>query len=130
MRAHQYSAGQVGGSRGHVSVAIAKAAPSMYFVVQDNPDILKAGEADLPPELRPRFQFMPFDFFNPQQPLPNPEKTAYFLRLILHDWADPYCIKILRNLISALKNGSKVFISESILPPPGTVNRVLEKLAR
>ena len=111
-------------------MAIAKAASSLHFVVQDNPEILKAGEANLPPELRPRFQFMPSNFFDLQEPLPNPEKTVYFLRLILHDWADPYCIKILRNLIPALKTGSKVFINESILPPPGTVNLMLEKLAR
>ena len=111
-------------------MAIAEAAPAMIFVIQDNADTLKAGETDLFPALRSRFELMPYDFFNPQPTLPHPERTVYFLRLVLHDWADRYCIKILRNLVPALKPGSKVFINESILPPIGAVNGVLEKMAR
>ena len=48
-----------------MSLTIAKAAPSLKFVIQDHSDVLKAGEVELPEEFKSRFEFMPFDFFSP-----------------------------------------------------------------
>ena len=33
-----------------------------------------------------------------------------------HNWADKYCIKILHNLVPALRPGARVIIHERILP--------------
>ena len=55
-------------------------------------------------------------------------KLVFYLRMILHDWPDKYCIKILKNLIPALEqNGGIVLINESVVPPMGTVNQILER---
>ncbi|KAL9116310.1 MAG: hypothetical protein Q9187_007166 [Circinaria calcarea] len=119
----------VGGSKGHVSAAIAEANPTLKFVIQDYAGTLATGEEELSPELKPRFEFMPFDFFKPQPPM-HEKNPVYFLRFILHDWHDDNCIKILRNIIPALKDGSTLLINERILPASGSINRVLEKQAR
>jgi hypothetical protein len=43
----------------------------------------------------------------------------YLLRWILHDWSDKYCIKILQNLIPALRKGTKIVINDICIPEPG-----------
>jgi demethylsterigmatocystin 6-O-methyltransferase len=40
----------------------------------------------------------------------------YYLRHVLHDWPDAECIKILKNLASALRNDSHILIDEIVLP--------------
>ena len=74
---------------------------------------------------------MPHDFFEPEpSKLSSRGNLVFYLRLILHDWPDKYCIKILQNLVPALKNGSIILINDSVLPTMGTVNRVLERLGQ
>lgn len=46
---------------------------------------------------------------------------VYLFRWILHDWSDMYCIRILRNLIPALKAGLIIFINDNVLPESGTL---------
>ncbi|KFY51953.1 hypothetical protein V497_08736 [Pseudogymnoascus sp. VKM F-4516 (FW-969)] len=105
----------VGGSVGHCSIAIAKKSPNLKFIVQDFPALQPAFEASLPSDLKSRVSFQPHDFFTPQ-----PVKAdVYFLRFILHDYSDPYAIKILRNLIPALEKGSRLVICDIVLPPAG-----------
>lgn len=106
----------VGGSTGHCSIAIAQQFPSLNFVVEDFPSLQTNFERRLPAELTNRITFRPHDIFTPQ-----PVNAAvYFLRLILHDYSDPYAVKILQNLVPAMKTGSRIVISEIMLPSPGT----------
>lgn len=69
---------------------------------------------------------MAHDFFA-EQPV---QADLYLLRHILHDWPDPYAIKILRSLIPALKKGCKLLLVESVLPPPKQLPSVQEKVIR
>jgi hypothetical protein len=48
--------------------------------------------------------FQVHDFFKPQ-PV---QADIYLIKIVLHDWPDAECIKILRALVPALKPGSKV----------------------
>lgn len=120
----------VGGGRGHISRLIAEANQDLSFVVQDYAKTLATGEEALPASLRSRFEFMPHDFFAPQPDLSSRGKVVFYIRLILHDWPNKYCIRILRNLIPALKDGSTILVNETVLPPVGAVNVALEKLGR
>lgn len=45
----------------------------------------------------------------------------FYLRTVLHDWADPEAAAILRNLVPAMKKrpGSQVLIDEMVLPNTG-----------
>jgi len=99
----------VGGGQGGVSMALAKAHPNLNLVVQDLPGTAEEGERLLPAALKGQVRFMGHDFFT-EQPIKNAD--VYFFRFILHNWSDKYAEKILRNLIPAMKPGSKVVIYE------------------
>lgn len=99
----------VGGGHGAVSMALAKATTHMNFVVQDLPNTATQGEKLLPTSLQGRVSFMAHDFFEEQ-----PVKCAdvYFLRYILHNWSDKYARRILKSLIPALKDSSRIVCYE------------------
>ncbi|KAL7621383.1 hypothetical protein AAE478_008705 [Parahypoxylon ruwenzoriense] len=102
----------VGGSHGSVAIRIAERFPNIKCVVQDLPDTIADGASKLPAGLRDRVTFMAHDFLT-EQPV---SADVYYFRSIFHNWADKYCIKILRNLIPALKPGANIIIHERILP--------------
>ena len=105
-----------GGSRGHVSVAIAHVAPELSFVIQDLPEVVSQAEAHPPDGLKERFQYQAHDFFKPQ---PIKDADVYFFRRIFHDWPDESCLQILENLVPSMKTGSRIIMDETILPAPG-----------
>ncbi|KAI1123316.1 S-adenosyl-L-methionine-dependent methyltransferase [Nemania abortiva] len=102
----------VGGSHGAVAIGIAKRFPNIKCTVQDLPETAAEGASRLPADLRDRVTFMAHDFFTPQ-PV---SADVYYFRSIFHNWADKYCIKILQNLVPALKLGARIIIHERILP--------------
>lgn len=108
----------VGGSHGKVSIDLAKEYPDLHFVVQDLPKVIEEAKKELPEELAGRIEFMAHDFFT-EQPVKNAD--IFYLRWVLHDWSDKYCIKILRSLIPAFKPGVKLVLSERCLEPPCTL---------
>jgi len=52
------------------------------------------------------------DFFKSQ---PIKGADVYYMRMILHDWADSYCLQILKLLREAAAPNSKLLIVESIM---------------
>lgn len=113
----------IGGSGGHISQALAKDYHHLRFVVQDLPEIINKVQD---PEKNSRIEFMAHNFFNPQPRVAD----VYLLRWILHDWPDSYAVKILQNLIPALKNGAKVVINDQLIPGPGSVALLAERQIR
>lgn len=47
-----------------------------------------------------------------------PAADAYILKLILHDWNDEECARILTNISRAASPGTRVFIIEHLVPGP------------
>ncbi|PKU61739.1 Tricetin 3',4',5'-O-trimethyltransferase [Dendrobium catenatum] len=45
-----------------------------------------------------------------------PTADAIFMKWILHDWSDEYCLKLLKNCWKALPENGKVILAEWILP--------------
>lgn len=117
----------IGGSHGTASVALAQHVKSIHCIVQDLPDVIAEGRSKLLAKLTDRITFMAYDFFSEQ---PIQRADVYFLRWILHDWSDKYCIKILQCLIPALKAGARIIVSEFNVPPPGVISRYQEWLIR
>ena len=103
----------VGGGQGAVSQYLAASTRFLRFIVQDSAVVVDLGEAALPKGLKERIDFMPHDFFT-EQPVKGAD--VYFMRWILHNWSDKYCLQILRNLAPALKKGSRVVLYEYLLP--------------
>ncbi|KAK7966809.1 uncharacterized protein PG986_001086 [Apiospora aurea] len=102
---------QVGGSQGFVSIALARHFPTMEFVVQEFAARRRIGQE--------RYSGRP-----------RQGADVYFFRWILHNWADKYCTRILRNRIPSLKKGAKLVINDNVLPEPGIISNWQENRLR
>ncbi|KAJ9565045.1 hypothetical protein OSB04_001011 [Centaurea solstitialis] len=47
-----------------------------------------------------------------------PKGDVIFMKWILHDWGDDYCIKLLKNCWEALPEDGKVVVVEGVIPDP------------
>ncbi|KAI0153304.1 S-adenosyl-L-methionine-dependent methyltransferase [Xylariaceae sp. FL1272] len=109
----------VGGSHGLICIELARRFPKISFVVQDlDEPVIRDAEAQCPNDVKNRVKYMVYDFLS-RQPIHNAD--VYFLRAVLHNWSDTYAIKILRNLIPALKIGAKIIINDTVVPEPDQV---------
>ncbi|KAF2443247.1 S-adenosyl-L-methionine-dependent methyltransferase [Karstenula rhodostoma CBS 690.94] len=109
----------LGGSHGHISLAIAAAHPKLKFVVEDLPGTTAQGEEMLPAEYKDRISFIGHNLNDPQ---PYHGADLYMFRSVLLNWPDQYVVKFIKNLVPALKPGAKVLINEGVLPQPGEVS--------
>ena len=117
----------IGGSQGSVAIEIARQMPNIRCIVQDLPEVIAGSK--IPDDLKDsgRVTFMAHDFFT-EQPVKGAD--IYHLRYILHNWPEKYSIKILQNLVPALKQGARVLVTESCLPQPGKVSTYEERRMR
>ncbi|KAF8860842.1 S-adenosyl-L-methionine-dependent methyltransferase [Acephala macrosclerotiorum] len=104
----------IAGNRGHCLVAIGKETEASFggkgkLILQDRADVISS----LTPEDIPGIETMVIDFFEPQ---PVKNAHVYFLRRILHDFYEPPCIKILKNIASAMGPTSRLIIADMVLP--------------
>lgn len=102
----------IGGSNGHVSMYLARNTSNMRFTVQDLPHVVATAEKALHSDFKGRVTLRPHDFTTPQV---ERDIDVFFLRWVLHDWPETYCIRILRHLTPALRDGSKILIYEYVL---------------
>ncbi|KAI0697896.1 S-adenosyl-L-methionine-dependent methyltransferase [Cytidiella melzeri] len=107
----------VGGGFGSQSLSLAQTFNHLKFVVQDQAGVIsdapKFWEARLPQALETgRVEFQVHNFFDPQ---PVREPAVFFMRMILHDWSDEYCLKILRQLRAAAGPHTKLIVSDNVL---------------
>ncbi len=109
----------VGGGHGHALDTIINDHPTLSgrFILQDLPGPVEQVKADKSRKIT--FEPMSHDFFTPQPPSLLPR--WYYLRHVLHDWADDACIQILKHLREAISNspGSTILIRELVLPDMG-----------
>lgn len=107
----------IGGGHGHLICNILHEHPQLQGTVLElestikNKELLwaeKMGMAD-------RCKYLAGDMF---QKVPSAD--AYIMKMILHDWNDEECIKILSNIQKASPVGGRVFIVEHVVPAPGT----------
>ncbi|KAL9620385.1 MAG: hypothetical protein Q9160_005085 [Pyrenula sp. 1 TL-2023] len=118
----------VGGSEGHASLAIAEVNPHLRLIVQDLPQVVKGAPGSQDPSSldKSRMAFMEHDFLTPQEQIAD----VYLLRRVLHGWSDSNAIKILRNLIPALRPGARIVVNDQVMPAPGSVPFLKEKQIR
>lgn len=116
----------LGGSHGDAMISLARRYQSLKFIVQDLPSTIDS-RPSLPIELADQVSFMSHDFLT-EQPVKNAE--VYYFRWIFHNWSDGFCLRILRNLIPALKQHSKIVINDACLPEPNTLGLMAERRIR
>ncbi|KAK6360558.1 hypothetical protein TWF730_006698 [Orbilia blumenaviensis] len=121
----------IGGATGFVSLEIAQSYPALNFVVQDiAPLSLEEGEKNIAqnyPELVEKFQFRHHDFLT-EQPVKGAD--AYLVRFVLHDWPDKYVVQILKSIVPAMRKGTKLIVSDFILPPANILSPWEERRIR
>jgi hypothetical protein len=104
----------VGGGHGATLSQILKAYPGLdpaKCVLQDLPDVIELARSSgvLPAQT----QVQAHDFRTAQ---PVKSANAYFLRMIMHDYADPVCVEILSKLAEAMGPDSRVLICDMVIP--------------
>ncbi|KAF4975326.1 hypothetical protein FZEAL_7859 [Fusarium zealandicum] len=123
----------IGGSTGHASFAIAAAHSHLRFEVQDLEAVVQRKEAsqkqpDGVSDAGCHVSFKAHNFFQPQ---PTSGAAVYLLRMIIHDWPDAEAVTILSNLVPALDaTKSTLLIMDTVLPSPGSVPSVRERVMR
>ncbi|MBA0656156.1 hypothetical protein Goklo_008540 [Gossypium klotzschianum] len=45
-----------------------------------------------------------------------PQGDAIFLKLVLHDWSDEKCLRLLKNCYKAIPNNGRVIVVDSVVP--------------
>lgn len=108
----------IGGSIGFVSVELAKQYKNMKFVVQDTPKTITSAPSPVceDNQVAERISLQAHDFFTEQV---VKDADVYFFRWIIHNYSTPYAVKILKNLIPALKPGARVIINDHCLREAG-----------
>ena len=102
----------LGGNRGQIAIPLAERFPALNVLVQDLKNVVDRAEEQVPEQLKGRVKFMAHDFFTEQ----TVQAKVYLVRWCLHNWSDKYAIKILRNVVPALKDGARVLIHDSCVP--------------
>ncbi|KAJ6506651.1 S-adenosyl-L-methionine-dependent methyltransferase [Mycena sanguinolenta] len=101
----------VGGGVGAASLILASKFPELKFLVQD---LEKVWNEQMPTAISSgQVTLQAHDFFTPQ---PEIGATVYFVKHVLHDWSDEYCVKILTQLSIAAAPASTLLLLECLLP--------------
>ncbi|KAJ2985293.1 hypothetical protein NUW58_g5614 [Xylaria curta] len=108
----------VGGGVGGFCLQLSHLYPDLKFVLQDRAPALKQAQSEVwvrenPQALKDgRIQFVPHNFFDT-----NPIKHAevYWLRYILHDWSDDYCVQILSAIKPSMGPRSRILICDQVM---------------
>jgi 6-hydroxytryprostatin B O-methyltransferase len=111
-----------------MSVELAYANPNLKLVVEDYKNNVGKGAAQLSPELTNRVKFLPHNFFD-LQPVVGAE--VYILRHICHDWSTENSIKIIRQIVPAMKPESKILLVEIVVSVSSrTMSSIAERYLR
>ncbi|KAF5870961.1 putative o- protein [Botrytis fragariae] len=116
----------VGGSKGHISILLAKSFPRLHFIVQDLPKVIEGAKSKLDASIADRVTFQGRDFFTPQTVVAD----AYLFRWIFHNWPDKYVVAILRTLVPVMKTGARVIVNELLNPPSNSLSLSSERSIR
>ncbi|KAG2419495.1 hypothetical protein HFD88_004291 [Aspergillus terreus] len=103
----------IGGSRGHQSIALRQRYPDLpgRVVVQDIPHVVAEVTANPLPGFE-NIEIMEHDMFTPQ---PLKGARAYYFRSVFHDWPDDRCCEILENLKVGMTGESLLLLDEMVV---------------
>ncbi|TCD62058.1 hypothetical protein EIP91_007517 [Steccherinum ochraceum] len=106
----------VGGGTGEMVTELARSYKNLRYICQDQPQVIDQAKKiwhENGDVLNGTVQFHEHDYFTPQ-PIKNAD--AFILRFTLHDWSDPYSIKILKHLRDAATPKTKLIVIDAVLP--------------
>ena len=103
----------IGGSIGHQCRRLKDKYPDLTgrIICQDLEETINSA-----PPMVSGVEMLAHDFFTPQ---PVKDAKYYYLRTVLHDWADEKAEAILKNIVPAMGPDSKILVDEMVLPNTG-----------
>jgi hypothetical protein len=105
----------VGGANGALVLAMMRSKPDLHGIVLDRPNVVPGAEqAARDAGLSDRFTALGGDFF-----AEVPGADLYLLKMILHDWNDEDCVRILGNCRASAKPGTRAIVVETLVEPVG-----------
>lgn len=116
----------VGGGAGHLVIGVLERYPEIAGVVFDRPEAVATAPTDVPvqdPAVAARLGYVGGDMF---QGLPPAD--AYVFKLIMHNWDDASCARLLRSASDTLERGGRVICVDTVMPPLGDTSDVPSKL--
>ncbi|KAI0479727.1 S-adenosyl-L-methionine-dependent methyltransferase [Xylaria cf. heliscus] len=110
----------IGGSTGSQSLNFRQRYPSLpgRVIIQDRPEVVQKAKSALANAVDIELEV--YDMFTPE---PIKGARAYYMRKILHSFADEKCLDILANIKPALTKESVIIIDETVLPERGAKPR-------
>lgn len=107
----------IGGRNGHLLCSLLEAHPHLEGTVLDLPNVIEHSDQHWAPKLgvADRCTYVGGDMFEEV-----PVADVYFMKKILHDWADEECVEILSTIHEVAPSDARVFIVEDVLPGPET----------
>jgi hypothetical protein len=107
----------IGGGHGHMLCSFLTKYPHLRGTVLELPSVIEHTALLWADKLNvgDRCTYVAGDMF-----VDVPAADAYMMKMILHDWNDEECDRILRNIAKAASPGGRVFIVEHVIPGPDT----------
>ena len=106
----------VGGGQGHLLCHLLARYPHLHGTLFDRSGVIEKGPAPWVEALSvgERCSFVAGDMF-----IDVPGADVYVMKMILHDWDDDECVRILGNLLVRAGPAGRVFIVEHVIPDSG-----------
>ncbi len=103
----------IAGGHGHLLCSLLEAHPHLEGRVLDLPEVVADSDSLWATRLnlQNRCEYIGGDMFDDV-----PRADLYTLKMILHDWNDDECVKILTNIRQRVRKNGRVFIAEHIIP--------------
>lgn len=105
----------IGGGTGHLLANILAKYPHMHGTVLELDTVTSKKDLLVAPKLgvNERCSYVNGDMFSEV-----PSADAYIMKMILHDWNDDECVRILSNIYRASPDHARLFIAEHLIPSP------------
>ena len=110
---------EIGGGQGHLLSHLQSKYNHLNGTILELESVVNNQDSSWPNKmgLQDRCRYIKGDMFEQA-----PSADLYLMKMILHDWNDDECIKILSNIHKSASDKSKVFIIEHIVPNPNTLH--------
>ncbi len=107
----------IGGGRGHMLFHLLAKYPHLSGTVLERAEVIAAKDKlwAQPMGVQDRCAFVAGDMFGEA-----PVADVYTMKMILHDWDDDECVRILETVGKAAPAGGRLFVMEHVVPGPDT----------
>jgi hypothetical protein len=110
----------IGGGTGHLLGNLLLKYPHVKGTVLELESVINEEESLLASKLgiSERCSYVSGDMFDSSSNSRIPSADAYIMKMILHDWSNEECVRILSNVYRSSPKHARLFIAEHLVPGP------------